>query len=81
MRSCFSNGALKETSLIRLRISRALRGVLGLSTGLTCTRDGVARITEAFVDVLGVPASSVQVWIQETPPESWAQGGVLTADK
>lgn len=30
----------------------------------------VTRITDAFVDALGVPADSVQVWIQETPPES-----------
>ena len=41
----------------------------------------VARITEAFVSVLQVPESSVQVWIQETPADSWAQGGILTADK
>jgi len=41
----------------------------------------VAGITDAFVATLGVPAESVQVWIQETLPESWGQGGVLTADK
>ncbi len=41
----------------------------------------ITRITDAFVDALGVPADSVQVWIQETPPDSWGQGGVLTADK
>jgi 4-oxalocrotonate tautomerase len=41
----------------------------------------VLGITHAFVDTLGVPANSVQIWIQETPPESWAQGGTLTADK
>ena len=41
----------------------------------------VNRITDAFVDALGVPADSVQVWIQETPADSWGQGGVLTADK
>ena len=44
-------------------------------------RELVARITDSFVDTLGVPRESVQVWIQETPPESWGQGGVLTADK
>ncbi|WAX55778.1 4-oxalocrotonate tautomerase family protein [Jatrophihabitans cynanchi] len=38
-------------------------------------------ITDAFVDTLGVPAASVQIWIQETPADSWGQGGVLTADK
>jgi len=41
----------------------------------------VAGITDAFVDTLGVPPESVQVWIQETSPESWGQGGTLTADK
>lgn len=41
----------------------------------------VTRITDSFVDTLGVPPESVQVWIQETPPESWGQGGVLTADR
>ena len=41
----------------------------------------VERITDAFVDSLGVPAESVQVWIQETRPDSWAVGGTLTADK
>ena len=41
----------------------------------------VAGITDAFVAALGVPPESVQVWIQETAPESWGQGGVLTADK
>jgi 4-oxalocrotonate tautomerase len=44
-------------------------------------RDLVARITDAFVDTLGLPAESVQVWIQETPAESWGAGGRLTADK
>lgn len=41
----------------------------------------VSRITDAFVETLGVPADSVQVWIQETPAESWGQGGRLAADK
>ena len=44
-------------------------------------RELVAKITDSFVDALGVPADSVQVWIQETPPQSWGQGGVLTADR
>lgn len=43
-------------------------------------RELVLGITNAFVDALGVPADSVQVWIQETPTDSWGQGGVLTAD-
>lgn len=41
----------------------------------------VERITDAFVDTLGVPAETVQIWIQETPAENWSQGGTLTADK
>ncbi|TCC20397.1 4-oxalocrotonate tautomerase DmpI [Kribbella speibonae] len=44
-------------------------------------RDLVQKVTDAFVDSLGVPAESVQVWIQETPPDSWSVGGTLTADK
>lgn len=44
-------------------------------------RELVRGITNAFVDTLGVPADSVQVWIQETPADSWGAGGVLTADK
>ena len=41
----------------------------------------VASITNAFVDTLGLPADTVQVWIHETPADSWGQGGRLTADK
>jgi 4-oxalocrotonate tautomerase len=44
-------------------------------------RDLVRRITDAFVDAYKVPAETVQVWIQETPPESWAAAGTLTADR
>ena len=44
-------------------------------------RQLVLRITDAFVDTLGLPAETVQVWIQETPPDSWSIGGTLTADK
>jgi 4-oxalocrotonate tautomerase len=44
-------------------------------------RDLIRSITDAFVDVLGIPADLVQVWIQETPTDSWGDGGVLTADK
>lgn len=44
-------------------------------------RELVKGITEAFVDSYGIPADSVQVWIQETPPDSWGQAGILTADK
>ncbi|HZZ96534.1 MAG TPA: tautomerase family protein [Jatrophihabitantaceae bacterium] len=41
----------------------------------------VARITDAFVDTLGVPAGSVQIWIQERPPDGCGQGGRLTIAK
>lgn len=41
----------------------------------------VNSITQAFVESIGVPPESVQVWIQETSPESWGQGGTLTADQ
>lgn len=43
-------------------------------------RELVARITDAFVDAYKVPADTVQVWFQETPPESWAVAGRLVAD-
>lgn len=44
-------------------------------------RELVAKITDAFVDALKVPADSVQVWIQETPAENWAVAGELIADR
>ena len=44
-------------------------------------RDLVRRITDAFVDAYKVPAESVQVWIHETPADSWGTAGKLTADK
>jgi 4-oxalocrotonate tautomerase len=44
-------------------------------------RELVARITDAFVDAYKIPADSVQVWIHETPTDSWAIGGKLTADR
>ena len=43
-------------------------------------RELVARITDAFVDAYKIPAETVQVWIQETAPESWAVAGKLVAD-
>jgi 4-oxalocrotonate tautomerase len=48
---------------------------------LEAKRALIEKITDAFVDTLGLPAESVQVWIQETPPQSWGVGGRLTADK
>ncbi|WP_426503834.1 4-oxalocrotonate tautomerase DmpI [Dactylosporangium sp. McL0621] len=44
-------------------------------------RDLVRRITDAFVDAYKIPAETVQVWIQETPPQSWAAAGKLVADQ
>jgi 4-oxalocrotonate tautomerase len=43
-------------------------------------RELVARITDAFVDAYKIPADTVQVWIQETSPESWGVAGKLVAD-
>ncbi|WP_312897515.1 4-oxalocrotonate tautomerase DmpI [Kitasatospora kifunensis] len=43
-------------------------------------RDLVARITDAFVEAYELPAETVQVWIQETPAESWSAAGKLIAD-
>jgi 4-oxalocrotonate tautomerase len=44
-------------------------------------RDLVRRITDAFVDAYKIPAEAVQVWIQETPADSWGAAGKLTIDK
>lgn len=40
----------------------------------------VESITDAFVDTYGIPADTVQVWIQDTPTDSWGVGGKLAAD-
>lgn len=44
-------------------------------------RELVARITDAFVDAYKIPADTVQVWINETPADSWSVSGRLVADK
>ena len=44
-------------------------------------RELVKQVTDSFVKALGVPAESVQVWIQEVPTDSWAIAGTLTADR
>ncbi|MGI5127562.1 4-oxalocrotonate tautomerase DmpI [Pseudonocardia sp. CA-107938] len=41
----------------------------------------VAKITEAFVDALAVPAESVQVWIHEVPTDAWGVAGKLQSDR
>ncbi|HEY3715026.1 MAG TPA: 4-oxalocrotonate tautomerase DmpI [Jatrophihabitantaceae bacterium] len=40
----------------------------------------VRNLTDAMVDSYGIPAEAVQVWIHETPPDSWGAAGKLTAD-
>lgn len=40
----------------------------------------VEKITAAFVDTYGMPASAVQVWIHDVPTDSWGVGGKLAAD-
>lgn len=40
----------------------------------------VSSITDAFVDSYGIPASTVQVWIQDTPTDSWGVAGKLAGD-
>lgn len=44
-------------------------------------RELVRQITDAFVDAYKIPAESVQVWINETPADSWGSAGKLTADQ
>ncbi|MFF4607863.1 4-oxalocrotonate tautomerase DmpI [Streptomyces sp. NPDC001339] len=44
-------------------------------------RELVARITDAFVDTYKIPADTVQVWIQEFPPDNWGAAGTLRADR
>jgi 4-oxalocrotonate tautomerase len=40
----------------------------------------VRSVTDAVVDSYGIPAETVQVWIQETPPDSWGAAGKLASD-
>ena len=44
-------------------------------------RELVARMTDAFMDVCGVPAETVHVWFQEVGREDYAFSGKLAADK
>ncbi|MFE3204404.1 4-oxalocrotonate tautomerase DmpI [Embleya sp. NPDC059237] len=44
-------------------------------------RDLVRRLTDAMVEAYQIPAEAVQVWIHETPTDSWGAAGTLTADK
>ncbi|HEY8719637.1 tautomerase family protein [Pengzhenrongella sp.] len=47
---------------------------------VTLKRALVKAITDAFVDSYKIAPEQVQVWIQETPADSWGQGGKLKAD-
>jgi 4-oxalocrotonate tautomerase len=40
----------------------------------------VTGLTDAMVTAYDVPAEAIQVWIHETPAESWGQSGRLRAD-
>jgi 4-oxalocrotonate tautomerase len=43
-------------------------------------RELLRKITDSFVDVYTIPAQAVQVWFQDTPPDSWGTGHKLQAD-
>jgi 4-oxalocrotonate tautomerase len=43
-------------------------------------RELLKRITDSFVDVYAIPAEAVQLWFQDTPPDSWGTGHRLQAD-
>ena len=43
-------------------------------------RELARRITEAFEEVYGARADSVQVFFQEVDGEHWARGGVMGCD-
>src|SRR5258708_32791982 len=72
----WSVGEAKRPTLIR-RLHMPIVTVQQGPRDVELKRDLVARITDAFVDALKVPADSVQVWIQEVPTDSWAIGGTL----
>lgn len=44
-------------------------------------RELIKQITDAFVGTYRIPPESVQVWFQESAPDSWGRAGRLTADK
>lgn len=43
-------------------------------------RELARRITEAFIEVYGARAESVQVFFHEVEGENWARGGALGCD-
>jgi len=54
--------------------------VLQNPKSIEAKRQLIKGITDVFVDSLGIPAESVQVWFQDTEPDSWGAGGKLIAD-
>ncbi|QKW37652.1 tautomerase family protein [Actinomadura sp. NAK00032] len=44
-------------------------------------RELVEQITKAFADAYGLPAATVDLWIQEVPADSRGRAGRLVADK
>nr|WP_281356920.1 4-oxalocrotonate tautomerase DmpI [Fodinicola acaciae] len=64
----------KETDMPTVTIQQGPRTV-------ELKRDLIKRITDAFVDAYQIPAEAVEVWFQETAPDSWGRAGKLTADK
>jgi 4-oxalocrotonate tautomerase len=47
---------------------------------LALKRRLVGRITDAFVEVYGLPPESVQIFIHEVDDENWAKAGTLAVD-
>jgi 4-oxalocrotonate tautomerase len=43
-------------------------------------RELLRRITDAFVEVNGMPADAIQVWFQDTAADSWGIGHKLFGD-
>ena len=43
-------------------------------------RELLRKITDSFVDVYAIPADAVQVWFQDTAPDSWGTGHKLFGD-
>ena len=44
-------------------------------------RELVRRITDATVEVFGVPAETVTIWIEENSKDNFARAGVLRTDR
>jgi 4-oxalocrotonate tautomerase len=43
-------------------------------------RELLKKSSDSFVDVYAIPAKAVQVWFQDTPPDSWGTGHKLQTD-